>query len=105
MTRFLFVDTVEVDEAARTKVLNKDPELTHRVLAKMYEVLEAVVDWTTANIEAAVADVPEALEAKPRLVFQPLRVAVSGSQVSPPLNESMELLGKERTLARIKALI
>ncbi len=105
MTRFLFVDAVEIDEAARVKVLEKNPELTHRVLQEMYTRLEALDAWDTAHIEAAVADAPEALEAKPRLVFQPLRVAVTGSQVSPPLNESMELLGKEKTLARIKALI
>jgi glutamyl-tRNA synthetase len=42
---------------------------------------------------------------KPRLAFTPVRIAVTGSHISPPLFESLALLGKERTLARISALL
>jgi glutamyl-tRNA synthetase len=45
----------------------------------------------------------ETLELKPRVAYGPVRVAVTGSTVSPPLFESLELLGKERTLGRLRA--
>jgi len=103
MVRFLFVDEVEIDEAARTKVLEKDGAAD--VLAAAVTALEAVsIDkWSVAAIEAALSALPEQLDMKPRLVFQPLRVALTGTTVSPPLFESMALLGREKTLARLRA--
>ncbi|GAA1475341.1 glutamate--tRNA ligase [Corynebacterium felinum] len=66
--------------------------------------LEAVQEWTTAEIEAALsAALIEKLQLKPRVAFGALRVGISGQAVSPPLFESMELLGKESTLARLRA--
>jgi glutamyl-tRNA synthetase len=105
MVGFLFVEAVEPDETACNKVLDKDPELVRRALQAALEALEGVSEWDTAHIEAAVADLPEKTGAKPRLAYQPLRVAITGSVVSPPLNESMELLGREKTLARMRALL
>ena len=46
----------------------------------------------------------EGLEIKPRLAFGPVRIAVSGERISPPLFESMEILGKESSLNRVRAL-
>ena len=57
--------------------------------------------FTALALTAAVVD---GLGLKPRVAFTPLRVAVTGRRVSPPLFESMELLGRESTLARIDAL-
>ncbi|MCL2654299.1 MAG: glutamate--tRNA ligase [Coriobacteriia bacterium] len=105
ITRFLFVDVVKPDETARAKVLDKDPELVQRALRATLEALEAVEIWDVAHIEAAMADLPDVVDAKPRLAYQPLRVAIAGSTVSLPLNESMELLGREKTLARIRTLL
>jgi len=107
MVRFLFLDSVTPDETARAKVLDKDPDLARRALQAALEALESVPEgnWDVAHIETAMADLPERIEAKPRLAYQPLRVAITGSVVSPPLNDSMELLGREKTLARIKALL
>jgi glutamyl-tRNA synthetase len=75
------------------------------------EVLDAAltvlpgVEWTTAAIEAALrAELIEARGIKPRLAFGPLRTAISGKRISPPLFESMELLGRESTLARLAKL-
>ena len=66
--------------------------------------LEAVEEWTTEKIEAALQKaLIEDLELKPRVAYGALRVGISGQAVSPPLFESMELLGKESTLARLKA--
>ncbi len=66
--------------------------------------LEAVDEWTTPNIEAALTKaLIEELGLKPRVAFGALRVGLSGAAVSPPLFESMELLGRESTLARLRA--
>jgi glutamyl-tRNA synthetase len=75
------------------------------VLSAALAVLPTVTDWTTASIEAALrAELIERLALKPRLAFGPLRSAISGSRISPPLFESMELLGRESTMARLEAL-
>ena len=67
--------------------------------------LEGVDDWRTEAIEAALRTaLIDELGLKPRVAFGPLRVAVSGRRISPPLFESMEILGKESTLARLRAL-
>src|SRR3954453_5306768 len=67
--------------------------------------LEAVHDWRTADIEGALrAGLVDGLGLKPRLAFTPVRIAVTGRRVSPPLFESMELLGRDSTMARIDAL-
>jgi len=59
----------------------------------------------TAEIESALrAALVDGLGLKPRLAFTPLRVAVTGRRISPPLFESMELLGRASTVARIAAL-
>ena len=61
-------------------------------------------DWSAAEIEGALkAALIDGLGLKPRKAFAPVRVAVSGRTVSPPLYESMELLGRERSLARLRA--
>jgi glutamyl-tRNA synthetase len=54
-------------------------------------------------IEAALRAAAERLELKPRQAFQPIRIAVTGSKVSPGLFESIELLGREVTLSRLQA--
>jgi glutamyl-tRNA synthetase len=75
------------------------------VLDAAAEVLPAVAPWNTENIEAALrAKLIDTLGLKPRNAFGPLRSAISGRRISPPLFESMELLGRESTLARIASL-
>lgn len=101
MVRFLFEETVAVDAAARTKVL--DAVGAKEALVGAADALERLADYSAPAIEAALRTVPEALGIKPKLVFQSVRVAVSGSAVSPPLFESLALLGKARSLERIEA--
>jgi len=99
---FLFVDDVEIDPVAAAKQL-AGPEATE-VLDAAEAALRELPDWTTADIEAALKQaLVEELGRKPRQAFGPVRVAVSGRTVSPPLYESIELLGRERTLARLAA--
>jgi glutamyl-tRNA synthetase len=68
--------------------------------------LEGVRDWRTEEIQAALTTaLVDGLGLKPRLAYGPLRVAVSGRRISPPLFESMELLGRDSTLRRLRRLL
>lgn len=98
MIRFLFETPVPDDKA--TKALEGHGEY----LAAVAGSLESIGDWTTENIEAALRALAEEHELKPKQAFQPIRAAVTGTLVSPPLFESLELLGKEATLARLRSV-
>jgi glutamyl-tRNA synthetase len=67
------------------------------------DALSAVEPWETGAIEAALRRLAEQLGQKPRQAFQPIRIAITGSKVSPGLFESLELLGKQRSLERLAA--
>ncbi|MGY1769793.1 glutamate--tRNA ligase [Blastococcus sp. SYSU D00813] len=99
---FLFTDDVEIDPAAAAKQLAGADAA--EVLDAATAALADLGDWSTAAIEEALkAALVDGLGRKPRQAFGPVRVAVSGRTVSPPLYESIELLGRERTLARLAA--
>jgi glutamyl-tRNA synthetase len=103
MLGFLFVDEgrFEVDPTDAAKVLNEDGLA---VVKASRAALEPLTDWTTANIESALRDaLVEQMGLKPRHAFGPVRVAVTGRRISPPLFESMELLGRERSLRRLES--
>lgn len=105
MLRFLFAaeDEFTVDEADAAKQLDEKGLTTARAAHDALAGLEA---WDTESIEAALrAALIDGLGLKPRLAFGPVRVAVTGSRISPPLFESLELLGRERTLARLSAAL
>jgi glutamyl-tRNA synthetase len=75
------------------------------VLDAALGALAGIPDWTTAGIEGALrAELIDSRGMKPRTAFGPLRTAISGRRISPPLFESMELLGRESSLARITRL-
>ena len=79
-----------------------DPELLdRRILDAAAEALESVEPWTAEAIEVALKRLCDELGEKPRTVYGPIRVAVTGSKVSPGLYESLSLLGRERALARL----
>ncbi|MCW2533197.1 MAG: glutamyl-tRNA synthetase [Blastococcus sp.] len=101
LLRFLFVDDLEIEEAAAAKHLRpEDAEILDAAAAALRELPE----WSTPAIEEALkAALVEGLGRKPRQAFGPVRVAISGRTVSPPLYESMELLGRERALDRLAA--
>jgi glutamyl-tRNA synthetase len=73
------------------------------VLEEAERQLAGVEPFTADQIEAALRTLAERLGLKPRDAFQPIRIAVTGSKVSPGLFESLELLGKDRALARLSA--
>ena len=99
MVGFLFGDEVELDPAAAAKVLTDDGRA---FLAEAAARLDKVEPWTAAAVEATLRGLQEERGLKPRTAFQPVRLAVTGRLVSPPLFESMELLGKARSLARLE---
>jgi len=105
MLRFLFVRDADfgIDEADRARTL--DPGGLDVVRAA-HGALADLATWNTSSIEAALrATLVEQLGLKPRHAFGPVRVAVTGARVSPPLFESMQLLGRERSLARLEAAL
>lgn len=96
--RFLFIDEVTYDDAAWAKVMK---EGTGEVLDAAAAALDSVDDWATEPIETALRGMLEERELSASKGLQPIRVAITGSSVSPPLFESLEALGRERSLARI----
>jgi len=75
------------------------------VLTAAAEELATLEPWAAGRIEEALRAIAERLELSPRKAFAPIRVAVTGSNVSPGLFESLELLGRDRSLQRIRAAL
>lgn len=99
-SRFFFEDLADYNEkdAARHLTAKSAP-----VLAALVEALVAVADWAPQALHEAVHGVAEARALKLGDVAQPIRVAVAGIAVSPPIDQTLALLGRERSLARLRA--
>ncbi|GCD91961.1 glutamate--tRNA ligase [Nocardioides sp. LS1] len=105
MLGFLFVDEADFtrDEADVAKLLD---ETGREVVQASYDALAGLDTWSTAAIQDALqGKLVDELGLKPRVAFGPVRVAVTGRKVSPPLFESLELLGRERGLGRLKSAL
>jgi len=76
--------------------------LDKRIRGFAETALEDVDPWTASAIEESLKRLCDELGEKPRTVFMPIRVAVTGSKVSPGLYESLELLGRKEALARVR---
>ncbi len=102
-TRFFFLpdDQIVFAPDAVEKVLRKNNAQGLTALRDVRQILAAVTDWTAHGIEAAVNGYCAEKQLGLGKVAQPIRVAISGATVSPPIFESLEFLGKSRTLARI----
>ena len=104
MLGFLFRDEVAYHDDALASL----PANTGEVLVASVAALELVpeAEFTAAAVQEALAGaLIDGLELKPRVAYGPLRVALSGRRVSPPLFESMELLGKAESIRRLGALV
>jgi glutamyl-tRNA synthetase len=99
---FFYRDPGGYDDKAARKNLKAD---TAAVLTRLTQVLDRLETWTEGSIHKAVNDVAEALELKLGKVAQPLRVAVSGGPVSPPIDITLALLGRDATLRRLHAAV
>lgn len=93
---FLFEETVrpEIDLSGKKELL-----------AHIVSTLEKITDWKAEKIGDAMVTLAKKLGVKNGEFFMTLRIAVTGKKISPPLNESMELLGKEKTLKRIRSIV
>ena len=99
MLGFLFSDSVEIQDDAKAGLPANAKEIA--VAAK--DALAGLGEWKTAAIQELLnATLIESMGLKPRDAFGPIRTAMSGRRVSPPLFESMEILGKERSLDRLR---
>jgi glutamyl-tRNA synthetase len=88
--------------------VHPDPSLLNGrapIVSAARDELENVEPFDSAQIEAALRSLAEKLELSPRKAFEPIRIAVTGSKVSPGLFESIELLGKDETLRRLNAAV
>jgi glutamyl-tRNA synthetase len=100
--RFFIVDDMEVDRVAMEKSL-KDPAV-RRHLARMADVLEALPEFTHESLEAAIRGLAQDLGVKPGVVMSAARVAITGQAVSPGLFETMLVLGRNRTISRLRSV-
>jgi glutamyl-tRNA synthetase len=101
-SRFFFTDTIEIDPRAATKHLAGD---ALQMLATVREQLGALPQWNAAAIHGLLIELAARLQTGLGKIAQPLRVAVTGTAVSPPIDATLELLGRERALTRIDAVL
>ncbi|MBK6955406.1 MAG: glutamate--tRNA ligase [Actinomycetales bacterium] len=110
---FMGDDAIAIADDARAQLDAQAPAVLAAALRALGDIddhqrglLGSESDWQAARIEAALrAAIVEGLGVKPKVAFGPLRTAVSGQRISPPLFESMEILGKTSTLTRVQALL
>ena len=109
---FLGDDMIAIADDARAQLDARSPDVLDAAIGTLGDIddqgrglLGAESDWNAVRIEAALrAAIVDGLGVKARVAFGPLRTAVSGQRISPPLFESMEILGKTSTLTRLAAL-
>jgi glutamyl-tRNA synthetase len=101
-SRFFFTNDVEVDVKAAAKHLAGDSLV---LLASVRERLGGLKVWDTAGIHAVLNDLATQSQTGLGKIAQPVRVAVTGTAVSPPIDATLALLGRERSLARIDAVL
>jgi glutamyl-tRNA synthetase len=101
LIRFLFTEPVD-DDAAWRKVMSAD---ARPALADARDALTAADGFDASTIEEALSGVVERSGRKPKAVYQPLRVAITGTAVSPGIFDSLAALGREQSLRRIEAAL
>jgi glutamyl-tRNA synthetase len=106
MVGFLVVDpdAFAVDPDALEGLVGRGEE-SAAILGAAAKALDPLEDWSTDAIERALREaLVEGLGLKPKIAFTAVRIAVTGRRVSPPLFESIELLGRDRTMSRLASL-
>ena len=101
-SKFLFIDNIKYDEKAVNKQLK--PKVKDSLLS-ILDAFDKIDEWQVENLNQAIEDVCQKLELKMGKVAQPIRVAITGSTMSPSIDISLQWLGRERTLMRIKKAI
>jgi glutamyl-tRNA synthetase len=101
-SRFFFTETIEIDPKAQAKHLGGE---ALPLLAQVRERLAALAQWDASAINGALNELASQAQLGLGKIAQPLRVAVTGTAVSPPIDATLALLGRARTLARIDAVL
>jgi len=101
LVRFLFEEPVEDEKAWRKTMKDSAGEL----LGEARGALATAEPFDTAGVEEALAPLPDRLDVKPGKIYQPIRVAITGTTVSPGIFESLAALGREESLRRIDAAL
>lgn len=104
MVEFFFLDEPRVDEVSFAKVIVDDP-LGLRILAEAIRRYELLVTWDAPALHAATIELGEGFALALRKAQAPIRCAVTGTLIGPPLFESLELLGRKMTIARLRAAV
>ncbi len=105
---FFFVGSLSYDEKATNKLVAKQhtaPETAKALRVLLEEHLDGVLEWNEEAIEAAARTFCEATGWSPKQLFMPIRIAVTGKAATPPLFETMEVLGKEVCRRRLQDAI
>ncbi|QTA38219.1 glutamate--tRNA ligase [Thermosipho ferrireducens] len=103
ISRPFFCDDYDYEEAYVEKFLNK--EFSKKVLTTAYEYFSQLEDYSIENVEKVLRSIAKELELGTKKVFQTIRGAVTGKLVTPGLFETIHVLGKEKTLKRIKRTV
>ena len=101
MVEFFFLDVPHFDEASFTKVIANDP-LGRTVLEGTVDAFERLTSWESTILHETVASVGGANGLALRKAQAPIRCAITGTLVGPPLFESLEVLGRELTIQRLR---
>jgi len=101
-SRFFFADTIELDPKAASKHLTADAA---EALGEVHKRLSALTEWTAPLIHDSLNGLATERSVGLGKIVQPVRVAISGGTVSPPIDATLALLGRQRTLARIQAAL
>ncbi len=105
---FFFTGNVEYDESARSKLVAKDrtpPQTAKAFRVLLEENLDPILNWRPEVIEEAMREFCEKHDWTPKQLFMPVRVAITGRAATPPLFETMAVLGKEVCRSRMRAAI
>ena len=106
MVDFLFLDLPVIDADDWAAAFSKDHDVAVAILAQVLEAYESLADrWAHEALHDVTRDIGEGLGRKLGKAQAPIRVAVTGRRVGPPLFESLEVLGPERTLTRLRAAL
>jgi glutamyl-tRNA synthetase len=104
MVEFFFLDQPRLDEASFAKVITNDP-LGRDLLRGAVRRFELLVSWDATSLHDATVEVGEELGLTLRKAQAPIRCAVTGTLVGPPLFESLELLGRKKSIQRLRAAL
>ena len=105
LSRCFFLDDVHGYDTEDLVPKKRDMAATQAVLGTVVERLDAVTTWDTETIERILRGLVDELQWKPRELFQSVRVAGLGSKISPPLFESLALIGKDTSLDRLRSAV